>query len=329
MSGRAVRIAGLGHAVGRRIITNDDLAKIVDTSDEWIRTMTGIRERRFIGEGESTSTMAAQAGHEALCASGVRPEEIDLVLVATSTPDYMLFPCTACLVQDALGLANAGAQDLSAACSGFVYGLVTASQFIAAGSYERILVIGADSLSPFVDFTDRATCVLFGDGAGAAVLVADEGSDGLLSFVLGADGSGGPHLNVPAGGSRRPLTPELAATHENTIHMNGREVYRFSTTVPVAALEAAATKAGVAIADLDLIIAHQANIRILQTAAHNLGVPDERFFTNLDRYGNTSAATIPLALYDAQAQGRLHRHDLVGFMGFGAGLTWATAIWRW
>jgi 3-oxoacyl-[acyl-carrier-protein] synthase-3 len=228
-----------------------------------------------------------------------------------------------------MDLPRAGAFDISAACSGFVYGLITANQFIAAGAYERVLVIGADTMSRFLNFNDRTTCVLFGDGAGAALLSASDEPGGLLSFVLGADGAGGPHLMVPAGGSRQPLTAEAAAANEHTIRMNGREVYRFSTTVPTTALEEAAARAGTRVADLDLVVAHQANIRILQTAAHNLDVPEDLFFSNVDRYGNTSAASIPLALYDAEMQGLLGVGCRMGLMGFGAGLTWATAIWQW
>lgn len=320
---------GLGRCTPRRVVSNDDLAKIVDTSAEWIQTRTGIAERRFVGDGESTVTLAAGAGSEALEQAGVAPDEIELLIVATSTPDYLLFPSTACLVQASLGLTHTGAYDLSAACSGFVYGLIQASQFIATGAYRRILVIGADALSRFVNFTDRSTCVLFGDGAGAAVVTASDEPGGLLSFVLGADGRGGEHLIVPSGGSRSPATPESLAARENTIRMNGREVYRFSTTVPAEALQSAAAKAGVRLDQLDLVVAHQANVRILQTVARNLDVPEDLFFSNVDRFGNTSAASVPLALYDACAQGRIARGSLVGLMGFGAGLTWATAIWRW
>ncbi|MBM2809891.1 MAG: 3-oxoacyl-[acyl-carrier-protein] synthase 3 [Chloroflexi bacterium] len=326
---RYARIAGLGHFVPEHIVTNDDLAKLVETSDEWIRSRTGIAERHFAGEGESTATMATNAGREAIEAAGVAPEQIGLLIIATSTPDYPLFPSTACLVQSALGLTQAGAFDLSAACSGFVYGLITASQFITGGAYEHVLVIGADTLSRFVDFTDRTTCVLFADGAGAAVVSASPGPGGLRSFVLGADGDGADHLIVPAGGSRTPLTAESLANHGQTIHMNGREVYRFSTTTPILALEEAARRAGVAIGDLDLVVAHQANERILQTAAKNLGVREELFYSNVNRLGNTSAASVPLALYDAAASGRIRAGSCVGLMGFGAGLTWATAIWHW
>ena len=323
------RITGLGRYLPDRIVTNDEMATLVDTSDEWIRSRTGIATRRFAGEGDTTASMAAAAGSEALERAGVAPSEVDLVIVATSTPDFPLFPSTACLVQDTLGLSRAGAFDLSAACSGFVYGLISASQFIQTGAYRCVLVIGADLLSRSLNFDDRATCVLFGDGAGAAVVQATLEDAGLMSFVLGSDGSGAEHIIVHAGGSRLPLTSELTEQHEDKIAMNGREVYRFSITVPTAALEQAAEAAGVATADLEMIIAHQANVRILQTAAHNLGIPEERLYANLDRYGNTSAASVPLALYDADQEGLIRRGALIGFMGFGAGLTWATAIWRW
>jgi len=326
---RYARIAGLGHALPKRIVTNEEMSTIVDTSDEWIRTMTGIGQRRFVGEGETTATLATQAACEALTAAHVEPGDVDLVIVATSTPDYTVFPSTACQVQAELELTQAGAFDLEAACSGFVYGLITATQFIATGAYNNILVVGADTLSRFVDFEDRTTCVLFGDGAGAALVTASDVSGGLMSFVLGADGRGGKHLIVPAGGSRRPPSAETLAAKEHAIRMNGREVYRFSTTTPADALQRSAARAGVELKDLDLIVAHQANDRILQTVAHNLALPESLFYSNVERYGNTSAASIPLALYDACGEGRIREGALLGMLGFGAGLTWATTIWRW
>ena len=328
-SSRHARILGLGKSVPPRVVTNEDLAKVVDTSDEWIRSRTGIAERRFVSEGESTSTLAAAAGWRALRQARVEPEDVDLVIVATSTPDYPLFPSAACLVQAELELTRAGAYDLSAACSGFVYGLITASQFIGTGAYGCVLVIGAEAMSRYLNFDDRSTCVLFGDGAGAAVVAASDEPGGLLSFVLGADGTRGEHLMVPAGGSRCPITPASAASQQNKIQMNGREVYRFSTTTPAEALMRAAEGAGVRVDELDLVVAHQANVRILQTVAKNLNVPEELFFSNVDRFGNTSAASVPLALCDAVHAGRIRPGSLVGLMGFGAGLTWATAIWRW
>ena len=326
---RYARVAGLGRALPKKVVTNDDLAQIVDTSDEWIRSRTGIAERRMVGDGETTVTLAVEAACEALNNAGVAPADVDLLIIATSTPDFPVFPSTAALVQHELGLSRAGAFDLSAACSGFGYGLITATQFIATGAYERILVIGADSLTRFLDFTDRTTCVLFGDGAGAAVVTATDEPGGLISFVLGADGGGGAHLMVEAGGTRYPASADTVAARQHYIRMNGREVYRFSTTTPGSALSEAAARAGVAVRDLDVVIAHQANVRILQTVARNLEVDEDLFYTNVDRFGNTSAASIPLALYDACLEGRLNDGDLVGFMGFGAGLTWAAAIWRW
>ncbi|HZT08307.1 MAG TPA: beta-ketoacyl-ACP synthase III [Chloroflexota bacterium] len=326
---RFARISGLGRSLPSRIVSNDELSTFVDTSDEWIRSRTGIAERRFVSDGETTGTMAIQAGCEALTASRVPPSEVGLVIVATSTPDHQVFPATASMVQDALGLTAAGAYDLDAACSGFVYALVTAGQFIASGSYEHVLVIGSDTLSRWLDFTDRTTCVLFGDGAGAALVSATDRAGGLRSFVLGSDGRGAKHLYVPAGGSRKPPSADTVAAHEHAIRMNGHQVYRFSTTTPADALVQAADRAGVRLADLDLIVAHQANDRILQTVAHNLELPESLFYSNVKHYGNTSAASIPLALYDARAEGRLSDGAMVGLMGFGAGLTWATAIWQW
>ncbi len=326
---RAARITGLGRAVPKRVVTNDDLAQIVETSDEWIRSRTGITERRFAGEDETTATLSVEAGCEALNIAGVAPVDVDLLIIATSTPDHQVFPSTSALVQSELGLSRAGAFDLSAACSGFGYGLITAAQFIATGAYERVLVIGADTLSKYLDMEDRTTCVLFGDGAGAAVVTASDEPGGLMSFVLGADGSGGSHLMVEAGGSLHPPTAATIAAHQHSIRMNGREVYRFSTTTPATALTEVAQRAGVSVGALDLVVAHQANVRILQTVARNLEVDEELFYTNVERLGNTSAASIPLALYDACLEGRLENGDLIGFMGFGAGLTWAAAIWRW
>jgi 3-oxoacyl-[acyl-carrier-protein] synthase III len=326
---RFARITGLGRAVPKRVVTNNDLAKIVETSDEWVRSRTGIAERRFADESETTGTLAVEAGCEALNAAGVAPADVDLLIIATSTPDYPVFPSTSALVQAELGLSRAGAFDLSAACSGFGYGLITATQFIATGAYERVLVIGADTLSKYLDMEDRTTCVLFGDGAGAAMVTASAEPGGLVSFVLGADGSGGSHLMVEAGGSRKPPTAETIAAHQHAIRMNGREVYRFSTTTPATALTEAAKRAGVTVGALDLVVAHQANVRILQTVARNLEVDEDLFYTNVERFGNTSAASIPLALYDACLEGKLKDGNLIGFMGFGAGLTWAAAIWRW
>jgi 3-oxoacyl-[acyl-carrier-protein] synthase III len=323
------RIAGLGRGLPPKVVTNDDLAQIVDTSDDWIRSRTGIVERRFAGPGETTASLAIEAAREALSEADVAPEDVDLVIVGTSSPDYLVFPATACIVQDALGLHRAGAFDLSAACSGFVYGLITASQFIVSGAYRHVLVIGSDTLSRYLNFADRTTCVLFGDGAGAAVVSATDQPGGLLSFVLGADGSRAEDLYVPVGGSRTPATPEDIEAGRQSIIMNGREVYRFSTTVPAAALERAAAMAGSSVGGLDLVVAHQANVRILQTVAKNLGVADDLFYTNVDRLGNTSAASVPLALYDARTEGRLRPGGRVGLMGFGAGLTWATAVWHW
>jgi 3-oxoacyl-[acyl-carrier-protein] synthase-3 len=329
MSLTHARITGLGRYVPSRVVTNDEMATMVETSDEWIRSRTGIAERRFASAADTTATMSAAAASEALEHAGVDPADVDLVMVATSTPDFPLFPATACLVQDSLGLKRAGAYDLSAACSGFVYGLVTATQFIQTGAYRCILLVGSDVLSRSLDFTDRSTCILFGDGASAVVIQASDEPGGLLSFVLGADGAGADHVIVEGGGSRYPLKSGAINGHSPYIAMKGREVYRFSTTVPTAALERAAAQAGHTVQDLDIVLAHQANVRILQTAAHNLGIPEDRFYANMDRYGNTSAASVPLALYDAAAEGRITPGCLIGFMGFGAGLTWATALWRW
>jgi 3-oxoacyl-[acyl-carrier-protein] synthase-3 len=328
-AGPYARITGIGRALPARVVTNAELSTYVDTSDEWIRSRTGIGQRRFASEGESTGTMATQAACEALKTAGVSPADIGLVIVATSTPDYQVFPSTACAVQNDLGIPKVGAFDLGAACSGFVYALITACQFIATGACRHALVIGADTLSRWLDFNDRTTCVLFGDGAGAVVLSATDEPGGLISFVLGADGAGGKHLIVPGGGSRRPPSRQTVEDNAHFIQMNGREVYRFSTTTTGEALLRAAKDAGVELRDLDLIVPHQANDRILQTLAHNLDLPESLFYSNVERYGNTSAATIPLALYDACAEGRIRDGARLGLLGFGAGLTWASVIWHW
>jgi 3-oxoacyl-[acyl-carrier-protein] synthase-3 len=312
-----------------RVLTNDDLVRVVDTSDEWIVSRTGIRERHVVSdERETTATMAARAGRAALRVANLAPSQLDLVIVATTMPDYP-FPATACLVQDALGATHAGAFDLSAACSGFIYALSLASGLIRSGSANHVLVIGSETLSRMMDWTDRDTCVLFGDGAGAVVLSASTERCGLLATELGSDGSGGDLLIVRAGGSRAPASHETLARGDHFVKMNGREVFRFASTIMPKATEAVVRKAGWKLADLSLVIPHQANIRIIESSIKRLGLPSERFFVNLDRYGNTSAASIPIALCEAATQGRVHPGDKLVLVGFGAGLTWAAAAIEW
>jgi len=321
-------IVGWGMSVPQRVLTNDDLAGMVDTSDEWIRERTGIARRHIIANGETTASLAIQAARRALHVADADPREIDLIIVATTTPDHV-FPSTACQVQDALGATQAGAFDLSAACSGFVYALAVGHQAIASGEHRQVLVIGADTLSTRLDWKDRATCVLFGDGAGAVLLRASTGQAGVLSTVLGSDGSGGDVLIIPAGGSAMPITPEALAQGLHYLRMDGRQVYRFATNAMADATQKAAEKAGWRLAEIDRVIPHQANERIIAAAAKKMGLPMDRFEVNLQEYGNTSAASVPIALCEAVKTGRVRPGDRLVLVGFGAGLTWASAAVRW
>lgn len=322
---RYAHLIGWGKYLPEKVLTNAEIAQMVETTDEWIAARTGIRERRIAAEDESTATMALSASREALETADLNPADLDLIIVATASPDH-IFPATACLVQDALGAVNAGAFDLSAACSGWIYGLSMAAQAIATGSIDHALVIGAETMSRMVNWEDRETCILFGDGAGAVVLGPSESPGGVLSTVLGADGSGGDVLSVPAGGSRMPASPETVNNHLHTIHMDGRKVFRFATRVMRQAATEAVEKAGLTMDDIALLIPHQANSRIIQSAARGLKMPAERVFVNLDRYGNTSGASIPIALCEALEEGRVEPGDRLVTVGFGAGLTWGAAV---
>lgn len=326
--GRYAAITGWGMAVPQRVLTNDELAQLVETSDEWIRTRTGITERRIVGPGETTATLSIDAARQALACAGIDGASLDLVICATCSPDYQ-FPATACLVQHAVGATRAGAFDLEAACSGFVYGLTLANQCIVSGLYRRILVIGADTLSRLLDWTDRSTCVLFGDGAGAIVLEASATPAGLLGVELGADGGGADQLCIPAGGTRQPITPANVGSRQQFIQMAGREVYKFGVRIMIEATTAAIRQAGLTLADVDLFVPHQANLRIIESATNSLGLRPEQVVTNVDRYGNTSAASIPMALCEAVASGRLGPGDRVAICGMGAGLTWGAAVLLW
>lgn len=329
---RYAHIVGWGSFLPDRVLTNEDIAKIVDTSDEWIYTRTGIRQRRIAGEAETTATLAFEAAARALAVADMHPSQLELVIVATSTPEYM-FPSTACRVQDYLGASRAGAFDLSAACSGFVYGLSMASQAIATGMVNNAVVIGSETMSRVLDWEDRGTCILFGDGAGAVVLQGSSVPGGLMASMLRSDGSGGDLLTLPAvyHNPVPTLGPEyLRNGHkQNTIGMNGRQVFRFATHVVHNSILQVLEKAELTIDDVSLIIPHQANVRILETVAKRLKLPMEKFYVNLDRAGNTSAASIPIALCDAVRDGRLRPDDNVIFVGFGGGLTWASAVVKW
>ncbi len=325
---RYAHIVGWGMAVPQRVVTNHELAQFVETSDEWIVTRTGIRERRVAGPQESTATLSIAAAEEALAVAGIAPRDVDLILVATVTPEH-LFPSTACLVQDALGATKAGAFDLLAGCSGFIYGLHMAAAAIRAGTHQVALVIGAETLSRIVNWQDRNTCVLFGDGAGAVVLQGKDEPGGVLASMIRADGSGGELLILPAGGSRLPISEAVVRDGCHFVRMNGREVFRFATRVMEKATREVVAQAGLRMEDVDLIIPHQANIRIIEAAAKGLGLPMDRFFVNIDRYGNTSSASIPIALCEAVQQGRLKPGDRAVMVAFGAGLTWAAAVIQW
>ncbi len=327
MSMRA-HVVGWGKSLPARVLTNDDLAQMVDTSDDWIRTRTGIVERRIADDGETTFSLALQAAQRALEVSGLKPSQLDLIIVATVTPDYV-FPATACLVQDALGATDAAAFDLMAGCTGFIYGLSVAADLISSGAYENAIVVGAETLSRITDWSDRGTCVLFGDGAGAVVLQANGADGGVLSSVLGSDGSGGELLCVPAGGSREPASSRTVAEGMHYIRMKGREVFRFAVQAMPAATRQTLERAGLTLSDLKLVIPHQANQRIITAATRALGLPPEVVFSNLERYGNTSAASIPIALCEAVEQGLIKQDDVVVCVGFGAGLTWGATAVRW
>jgi 3-oxoacyl-[acyl-carrier-protein] synthase-3 len=322
------QVTGWGKYLPERILTNDDLAQRVDTSDEWIRSRTGIAARRIADRREATASMAIRAARQALAVAGLAAQKLDLIIVATATPEY-IFPSTACLVQDALGAARAAAFDLSAGCSGFVYALSVAAGLIASGVQRNALVIGAETLSRIVDWQDRNTCVLFGDGAGAVVLEAGRGEGGILATTLGADGSGGDLLIVPAGGARTPASAASLQKRQHYIQMDGREVYRFATRAMARASREAMDAAGVTTDDVALFVPHQANVRIIESAAKDLGIARDRVYINLQRYGNTSSASIPIALCEAVEEGRLQPGDHVVLVGFGAGLTWGAAVLRW
>lgn len=325
MSHRYGNIVGWGKYVPARVITNDELAQRLDTSDEWITARTGIRERRVVGPGETTSGMAVAAARDALDMAGVRPRDLGLIIVATSSPDYLTPPVSS-QVQHALGAKDVGAFTLVVGCPGFVYALVTAQQFIASGACDNVLVIGVEVISRFLNWDDRATCVLFGDGAGAVVMQATDQPSGVLSHVLGSDGSGAQHLIVPSGGAALPSSPETLAQGLNYLHMNGHEVFKFATRILGRALRQAIAQAGLTPDDIDLFIPHQANARIIESAARQAGLPPEKVFLNIHCYGNTSAASIPIALCEAIEQRRARMGDMLAFVAFGAGLTWAAAV---
>src|SRR5512141_1249964 len=321
-------ITGCGMAVPDQVLTNADLERMVDTSDEWIRTRTGIRERRVAAADETTASMGAVAGLRAIRTAGIEPDDIDLILLATLTPDYWM-PSTAALVKEAIGNTRAAAMDVAAACSGFVYALATAQAWIEAGLARHVLVIGAELLTRFLDYTDRSTCILFGDGAGAAVLSASEGPGGMLGIELTTEPQGAYMIWLPAGGAKSPPSAETIARGEHYIRMEGRETYRFATkTLATTALESV-RRSGLEPKDISLFIPHQANIRIIEAVAKGLDLPMDRMYVNLDRYGNTSAASVPIALAEAVNEGRVKAGDHLVFVAFGAGFTSGAVAMEW
>jgi 3-oxoacyl-[acyl-carrier-protein] synthase-3 len=325
---RSASIIGTGSYAPDRVMTNADLESLVETSDEWITSRTGIRERRIADPGMPTSEMAARAAVAAMENAVVKPEEIDMILCATVTPD-MFFPNTACFVQTKIGAVNAVCFDISAACSGFLFGVETARAYIASGAAGTVLVIGADKLSSIVDWKDRNTCVLFGDGAGAAILRHREGSRGVLATRMGSNGALADILYIPGGGSAHPSGSVTSADHPATIRMNGRETYKHAVTAMVEASQQVLVDAGVSPSEIACFIPHQANLRIIEAIASRLDVAMERFMINLDRYGNTSAAAVAIALDEANRTGRFKRGDKILMVVFGGGLTWASSVVEW
>lgn len=326
---RRVKIASVGTCVPERIVTNDDLSLSLDTSDEWISTRSGIRERRIADNGQAASDLGAVAARRALEAAGTAPGDLDLIVAASLSPD-MPFPATASFISGLIGAGEAPAFDISAACTGFVFALATGASFVASGQADRVLVVGAEVVSKMINWSDRSTAVLFGDAAGAVLLEPAAGDEeGIIGFDLGNDPGGAGQLNLPAGGSRLPASTDTVEQGQHYLKMNGREVFKFATRVIVSSADKVLKQHGRSIGDVDLFIPHQANIRIIEAAARKLGIPPEKVFSNLERYGNTSCASIPLCLDEAEKEGRLERGDLVLMVGFGAGLSWGSCLLRW
>lgn len=328
MGHNGAAITGCGAAFPGRRITNHDLEKMIDTSNKWILDRTGIRERRILEEGLSTVDLSERAARDALEGAGIKPHQLELILVATVTPDYPL-PAAACSLQARLGAFRAAAMDLAAGCSGFIYALTVADQFIRTGAYRNALVVGVEILSRIVDWTDRSTCVLFGDGAGAVVIQPVRDKRGLVAFELGADGRGLEYLYIPAGGTARPASAETVRQQLHYVKMNGPEIFKFAVRIVQETLDRLLEKGKLSYADLDYLFLHQANLRIIESIRMKLQLPREKVPVNIDRYGNMSSAAIPVALTEEAASGRLKEGDLLAAVAFGAGLTWGGILMRW
>ena len=328
MSDISAGIIGVGMYAPEKVLTNAELAGTLNTTAEWIETMSGIRERHIAAPSQAASDLGLVAAHRALARAGVSPDEVDLIIVSTSTPD-MQFPSTACIIQERLGIKNIPAFDLTAVCSGFAYALTVGAQFIANEFSRTVLVIGTEAVSRVINWSEKETCMLIGDGAGAVVLRQVPAGYGVLSAKLGADGSGANFMMVPAGGSRKPATAEVIEKKMNKIQMNGQEVFKFAMKKLPEVTEQALELANLHTEDLKLIIPHQANRRIIEAAARRMELPMEKFMVNVERYGNTSSATIPIALHEALETGRIESGDLIALTGFGGGLAWGSLIMRW
>jgi 3-oxoacyl-[acyl-carrier-protein] synthase-3 len=324
----AAKITGVAGYVPPRVMTNEDFTKIIETNDQWIRERTGIRERHVADPGVATSHLATEAAKKVLEQTGTDPEEIEMIVVASVTPD-MFFPATACLVQDRIGAKKAWGFDLSAACSGFAYALTVAAQFVGAGTHKKVLAIGSDKMTSILDYKDRATCVLFGDGAGAVLLEAAGEGEGILDFHHDVDGSGGKHLYMPGGGSLNPSTRETVDKNMHVVHQDGQNVFKYAVRRMAEVAAMLVERNGFKSSDLALVVPHQANLRIIRAMQDRLGIPDEKVMVNIDKYGNTTAGTIPLGLRDAVEQGRLKKGDLVLLMAVGAGFTTGGVLLRW
>lgn len=321
-------IVGTGRCLPEKIVSNEDIEKLVDTSDEWIFSRTGIRQRRMVSNGQTTSDLGAEAARQAIADAGLTPDDISLIITSTITPDHF-FPSTSCLIQNKIGATKTGGFDLSAACAGFVYGLIMGARLVEADPSQTVLVIGAETLTKVTDYTDRASCILFGDGAGAAVLKATDDGRGVLGSEFGIDGSGADFMKIPAGGSALPASEQTVRDRLHYMKLAGRETFRFAVVKMADLIQQALKDSGLTMDDVSLVVPHQVNMRIIQAAAERCGLDMEKIYCNIDRYGNTSAASVPIALDEAARNGRIKRGDVIVLVAFGGGLSWSSAVVRW